>query len=317
MKTPLGLALLVLVASAATTFAQLPDPRPDLVIAGIVTSEQRVGVGETFFYAVTARNAGRTPCNFVNLTLKLPGEVDLNSASSAAPLACSTAVIRVVGEPFDVACKGGPGFFLWPGNTVTAGFFVRGLRAAGNVTATAVVDPDNVCFESNESNNRATSAAVTIIQRPSLKMTLNKPFTPPTGSGRGPRSQIFPVTITNTGAGPAVDIALVINQPFIVAGATYNGPEIDIAYKGERFAEGHVPTNLIPPSCGTTSAGSVLTRTCILHIGLQPGELLQVHYRATPCGGTTPVAVPDIRVSTADDLTQADHVVNLHRACAF
>ena len=50
---------------------------------------------------------------------------------------------------------------------------------------------------------------------------------------------------------------------------------------------------------------------------VQPGELLQVLYRATPCGGTTPVAVPDIRVSTADDPTQTDHVVNLHRACAF
>ena len=185
MKTPLGLALLVLVASAATAFAQLPDPRPPLLpdprpdlAIGIITSQQRVGVGETFNYSVTARNAGRTPCNWINLTLKLPGELDLVSSSSSGPLACSTAIIRVVGEPFDVACKGGPGFFLWPGNTVTANFFVKGLRPAGNVTAMAVADPDNVCFEANESNNKATSAGVTIIQRPSLKMTLNKPFAP-------------------------------------------------------------------------------------------------------------------------------------------
>jgi hypothetical protein len=85
MKAPLGIALMVLVASAPTTFAQLPDPRPDLVIAGIVTSKQRVGVDETFYHAVTDRNAGRTPCNFVNLTLKLPGEVDLDGASSESP----------------------------------------------------------------------------------------------------------------------------------------------------------------------------------------------------------------------------------------
>jgi hypothetical protein len=85
MKAPLGIALMVLVASAPTTFAQLPDPRPDLVIAGIVTSKQRVGVDETFYHAVTDRNAGRTPCNFVNLTLKLPGEVDLDGASSKSP----------------------------------------------------------------------------------------------------------------------------------------------------------------------------------------------------------------------------------------
>ena len=111
MKTPLGLALLVLVASAATTFAQLPDPRPDLVIAGIVTSDQRVGVGETFYYAVTARNAGRTPWNFINLTLKLPGEVDLNShrpnLHHGALPAKENGCVRIL-APSDtkVACKG-------------------------------------------------------------------------------------------------------------------------------------------------------------------------------------------------------------------
>lgn len=320
MKNPLVIALAALVASAATALAQLPDPRPDLAIAGIVTSETRVGVGEAFFYAVTARNGGNTPCNWVNLTLKLPGELDLVSASSTAPMVCAPdAGIRIVGQPFDVPCRGGPGYFLWPGGTFTAGFFVRALRTGSNVTARAVADPGNVCFESNEGNNTATSTATTIILRPSLKMWLNKPFTPTPAVGRAPGSQIVPVTITNIGAGPAIDIALIVNQGFIVAGVVYNGPEIDIAYKGERYAEGHLPPGLIPPHCGTVSANNVLTRTCILRIGLQPGELLQVHYRTTPCPrpGATTVEVPDIRFSTADDVTQVDHVVNLRQACTL
>jgi uncharacterized repeat protein (TIGR01451 family) len=104
----------------------------------------RVGIGETFFYAVTARNAGSTPCNWVNLTLKLPDEVDLVSAASSVPLTCAQdAVIRIVGLPFDVACRGGPGFFLMPGGTVTATFTVRALRPTSSVTATAVADPGN------------------------------------------------------------------------------------------------------------------------------------------------------------------------------
>ena len=41
-------AVLALAASAATASAQLPDPRPDLAIAGIVNSGVRVGIGETF-----------------------------------------------------------------------------------------------------------------------------------------------------------------------------------------------------------------------------------------------------------------------------
>ena len=254
MKKPFAMALAALVVTSlvmtgATASAQPFDPRPDLAIAGIVTSEQRVGVGETFFYAVTARNGGRTPCNWVNLTLKVPGELDFVSASSTAPLVCAPdAVVRIVGEPFDVACRGGPGYFLWPGGTFTAGFFVRALRTGSNVTSRAVADPGNVCFESNEGNNAATSPPTTIIQRPSLKMTLNKPFAPVPGSGRVPGRQIFPVTITNVGAGPAANLALVVNQGFIVPGASYSGPEIDIAYKGERYAEGHVPPNPIPPA---------------------------------------------------------------------
>jgi hypothetical protein len=31
-------------------------------------------VSETFTYTVTARDNGSTPCNWVNLTLQLPGE---------------------------------------------------------------------------------------------------------------------------------------------------------------------------------------------------------------------------------------------------
>lgn len=308
------LAMLVMVAEASAQ----PLVGPDLAITGITASGTRIGVGETFTYTVTARNAGNTPCNWVNLTLQVPGEVDFVSATSSAPLTCRPDLpVHIIGLPFDVACRGGPGFFLWPGNTLAATFVVRARRTGNYVSATAIADPGNACFESNEANNKATSSATAIIQRPILRMTLNKPFPPLPGVGRSPGSQIFPVTITNIGAGPAFNVALVVSERFIVAGP-YNGPVIDIAYKGERAAEGQTPPGLIAPDCVTVSNNSnnVRTNTCVLPLVLQPGEMLQVHYRFLPtCGLVTPVRPPDILVGTPDDITQADHMVNLIDAC--
>jgi uncharacterized repeat protein (TIGR01451 family) len=316
MTRPLT-ALLAMLVMVATASAQ-PLVGPDLAITGITASGTRIGVGETFTYTVTARNAGNAPCNWVNLSVQLPGEVDLVDTSSAAPLTCRLEpAIRIVGLPFDVACRGGAGFLLWPGNTLTANFLVRARRTGTYVSATAIADPGNACFESNEANNKATSAATAIIQRPILRMTLNKPFAPVPGGGRSPGSQIYPVTITNVGAGPAFNVALVVSERFIVAGP-YNGPAIDIAYKGPRAAEGQVPPGLIAPECATVSNNSnnVRTNTCILPLVLQPGEMLQVHYRFLPtCGLATPVRPPDILVGTPDDITQADHMVNLIDAC--
>jgi hypothetical protein len=233
----------------------------------------------------------------------------------------SDAPIRIVGLPFEVACRGGPGFFLIPGSTVTATFVVRALRAASSVTATAVADPGGVCFESNEANNTATSTA--LILRPRLLVTQNKPFAPfiPTPPSRVPGNQVFPVTITNLGPGLAINVALVVSSGYIVAGDIYRGPEIDVAYKGARAAEGQAPSNPIPPDCVTVSRTNpnIITRTCLMRLVLQPGEMLQVHYKWLPCPnpGMTPVAPPAIRIGTADEVAGSDHVVNLYQACSL
>ena len=161
MGKRLWIALLVTIAAATASLAQpRPPVGPDLAIPGISASQPKVGVGETFFYTFTARNGGVAPCNWLNLTLQLPGEVDLVSASSSAPLTCGTEFpIRIVGQPFDVICRGGPGYFLFPGDTVTTTVFVRALRSGNNVKATAVADPGNVCFETNEANKASTPSS--------------------------------------------------------------------------------------------------------------------------------------------------------------
>jgi uncharacterized repeat protein (TIGR01451 family) len=260
----------------------------------------RGSVGETFAYTATVRNGGGMPCNWVSLTVALPGEVDFVSASSAAPLTRRVEpAVRIVGLPFDVACRGGPGFLLWPGGTVSAAVTVRALRTGTNVRATAVADPGNACFESREGNNAASSAATVIILRPRLRVALNRPFPPSTGR---PVRQIFPVPITNVGAGPAIGIAVSVAQ-----GSPGGGPEIAVAYKGDLLGGHGVPTNPIPSDCPA--------RICVLAVTLQPGERLQVHFRSTPLCGSVPIAVPDIRVGTSDEPPQDAHVARLREAC--
>jgi hypothetical protein len=125
------------------------------------------------------------------------------------------------------------------------------------------------------------------------------------------------VTITNVGAGPAFNVALAMSQSFVTPGH-FQGPAIDIAYKGQLAAAGQVPPGLISPDCSTVTNNNthLRTNTCFLPLVLQPGEMLQVHYRETPlCGLTVPIASPDIHGGTPDDVVQADHVVNLNAAC--
>lgn len=313
-------ALLVGIATLLAALPALaqPDPRPDLAITSVTTSASRVGVGESFTYTVTTRNNGRAPCNFLNISMALPGAVNLTGTSSSGPLTCEGPVIRIVGDPMVETCRGGPGFFLWPGQSITTTYTVQALRVASGVVATATVDPGNVCFEAREGNNRGSSPPSTFIKRPRLVVSLNPPYARQNG-GRTSH-QDFPVTITNRGEGPAVNIAFAISVSFIVAGAPYNGPQLVTAYKGALLPAGQTPAQRIPPDCATSrnNATHQITQICVLAVTLQPAETLQAVFRTLPCPtGTVPLAVPVIHLTTADDPTPDNQIANLYRACSL
>lgn len=320
MKALVAVATLLaaLPALVPPALAQPADPRPDLAITGVAASASRVGIGESFTYTVTTRNNGRAPCNWLNISMALPGEVNLTGTVSSAPLTCAGSTpIRIIGEPMVQICRGGPGFFLWPGQSVTTTYTVQALRVAANVTATATVDPGNVCFEAREGNNRGTSPPSTFIKRPRLVVSLNPPYAR-VNEGRTSH-QDFPVTITNRGEGPALNIAFAISVPFIVAGAPYNGPQLVTAYKGALLPAGQVPAQRIPPDCATSrnNATHQITQICVLVVTLQPAETLQVVFRTLPCPTTVAIAVPVIHLTTADDPTPDNQIANLYRACSL
>jgi uncharacterized repeat protein (TIGR01451 family) len=323
MKALLAIATLlaVLPALVPPALAQPADPRPDLAITGVTTSASRVGVGESFTYTVTARNNGRAPCNFLNISMALPGPVNLTGTSSSGPLTCAGSTpIRIIGEPMVQICRGGPGFFLWPGQSVTTTYTVQALRVASGVTATATVDPGNVCFEAREGNNAATSPPSTFIKRPHLVVSLNRPYPASIVPGRPGSYQDFPVTLTNTGEGRALNVVFAIVVPSVVPDMPYNGPRLITAYKGALLPAGQVPAQPIPPDCAATRNNSTarITQICVLAVVLQPAEALQVILRYHPCPtGTASVGVPVIHLGTEDDLTPDNQVANLYRACSL
>lgn len=136
----------------------------------------------------------------------------------------------------------------------------------------------------------ALSATVALanLPQPILSLALNKPV-----------GQIVPVTITNVGSGYASTVVLTAPSP---------GPEIDVVYKNGQP---------IAADCSTVMSGSTLTRVCILRAALQPGEMLQVHYRSAPlCTGEAPTGRTEIRAATPDELPPGNHMVDLRQACA-
>src|SRR4029453_4959312 len=156
------LAILVMVATASAQ----PLMGPDLAVTGITSTGTRVGIGETFTYTVTARNRGTAPCNWVNLTLQVPREVDFVTPpprprwrARRFPSLASSAC------PSTWPAEAGRGFSCGPGDTLTATFLVRARSTANDIRATAIADPGNVCFESNEANNKATTTSGTAIIR--------------------------------------------------------------------------------------------------------------------------------------------------------
>lgn len=318
MKAFLAVVSLLTTLPLLPARAQPADPRPDLAITGVATSAARVVVGESFTYTVTARNNGRAPCNWVNISMALPGTVNLTGTSSSAPLSCEP-LVQIVGQPLVEICRGGPGYFLWPGGSVTMTYTVRALSVASGVTATATVDPGNVCRESRESNNTGTSPPSTFFKRPRLKMSLNRPG-PATGGGeRGTATQVFPVTITNIGDGPAIDVALAVSfNRGPVAGPIPTYPELLTVYKGALVPEAQTqPTPIRPDRCNPFENPNTFGRVCSFRVTLQPMETLQARYRFVACPtGIFPGLTSDIGASTADDIAQDnDHKVSLHNAC--
>ena len=282
MKTTHTIAFLLALCLAAPFPSTAQNPSPDLVIASVTASATRVGVGETFEYVVRAKNIGGLPCNQVKLSLAFPDTIELVTSRADSPLACEAAI-----------CRGGLFYLLWGGQSVSATYTMK-ARAAGVPTATATIDPDGVCSEAKESNNAGTSPPVTIMQRPQLVLAAGRPTA---RLSLNQSTQVFPLTITNVGDGPATDIVLTSSTNFGDL-----GPElIQVTNTGHPAVSRNFDCRPLgnPPL------------NCTIRVTLQPQQAVRAHIRFAACVHDVN---PEIRVSTADDVS-GNHRVFLNSAC--
>jgi hypothetical protein len=280
-----------------------PDPRPDLVITQVDVSTSRVVVGETFKYSVTAKNIGLLACNRFKMWLLFPSQTELARVDHDSNLDCDREV-----------CTAPPWFLLLPQQSVSATYTVRAVTPGQQLTATAQVDPGNTCSEASESNNSGTSAPVEIFRRPRLVMSLNRPLPAAPGrpGDRGPRTQIFPVTIKNEGEGPARSVVLAIADADF-----HSAPTVVSAYIGELLVSTHAPPTPVEVHCQMSSDGGRVTALCPFNEPLLPQKSLQLKVRFLSCSRLGIAFASRLSVAAPDDVTHSNHWVSLHWACGL
>lgn len=288
----------------------------DLVISEITNTGQRVAVGELFEYQVTVKNIGGWFCvNGFRLVIRMPPEVELVDNSEEerrfrpnSPFTCK-----------DGTCRADPGYYFWPGRQLSTTVLARAKGPSQlGVAMRARVEADG-CAEDNRANNHGTSPRSVIFQRPQLKAE----FVGAQGLAEVPRrndqSGVHTVTVTNIGAGPAVDVAMVDSHLTRSVNGLFNVPQFLSAYRGTRVSEQSLATRLrLSSTCNTFVDGAFTRQLCLLRVTLSPQEQIQVRYRwgdVCPPGNPRPRFEATIRAETADDPTQEQHTVSMFNSC--
>src|SRR5205823_13218131 len=111
-------------------------------------------------YTLTVNNIGTANTSGVKVVDTLPAGVTLGATpfSTTSLFTCSSA-----GAPLTVTCTGGA---VNAGQNGTITINAVSPAAAGSITNTAAVDPDNTIAESNELNNTSASVNTTVGRPP-------------------------------------------------------------------------------------------------------------------------------------------------------
>lgn len=128
------------------------SPQPDLSINK--TGPTSVAAGAPITYTLTVNNLGTANATGIKVVDTLPPDVAFVSTSTTSLFSCSASATN----PVTVACTGGAVNAGQNGTITINATAPNPAPISGQITNTAVVDPDNAIAESNELNN--TSAAV-------------------------------------------------------------------------------------------------------------------------------------------------------------
>lgn len=161
------------------------SPLPDLTLNK--TGPTSVATSTNMTYTLTVNNVGTANASDIRLIDTLPDGVAFVSAETTSLFTCSPE--DPLTPPITVTCTGGA---VNQGQNATIKINATSPATTGQITNTAMVDPDDTIEESNELNNASAAVNTNVTQNPppapllTIIKTDNKPDVYPWSSGAGP-----------------------------------------------------------------------------------------------------------------------------------
>ena len=128
------------------------SPHPDLTLNK--TGPTSIGPSAAMTYTLTVNNVGTAAATGIVVVDTLPAGVAFVSTETTSLFTCETA-----GDPVTVTCSGGQ---VNQGQNATIKINTTSPAATGQITNTAIVDPDDEIEESNELNNASATVNTTV-----------------------------------------------------------------------------------------------------------------------------------------------------------
>ena len=188
------------------------------------TGPTSVVASQAMTYTLTVNNTGNANATGIRVIDTVPAGLTAITASGTSLFECG-----VAGQT--VTCDGGA---VNQGSNATITINATAPAALGQITNTAVVDPDNTIEESNELNNTSAlvNTQVTDLPDPSL-LGINITDDPLVISGAGPNDPVIPgamltykILATNNAPTRADDVVIVLGTQGLEASSVIVGQEV-------------------------------------------------------------------------------------------
>jgi uncharacterized repeat protein (TIGR01451 family) len=249
-------------------------PQPDLTISlSASPNPVTAGTGNILTYTLTASNNGTANATGVNIDFTLPAGITLlnTTQNNGFNRTGNSGTISFTGGNIDT------------GSSVVLTANVEVYNAGTLTSGNAIIDPNNIINESNETNNIATGISTTVnVGQPDLQVGISTPSPLTVGTPFN-----YTLDIQNNGGDRADNIELNFTLP---PNVTYNSVNI--------FG-------------GNFSSPTINNSTLIFTGGsINPGSFTQINVNVTPTqagvlGATTLVADPNNIITESNELNNS------------
>jgi uncharacterized repeat protein (TIGR01451 family) len=202
-------------ASVSVQVQPAASPKPDLTLNK--TGPTTVAINTPMTYTLTVNNLGNANTANVKVVDTLPSGVTLQATTpfeTTSLFGCSS---NAPANPITIVCLGGT---VNAGQNATIKINAKSPGVTGQITNTAIVDPDNTISESNELNNSSAAVNTSVTSTPpappalTIVKTDNNPTSYAWSAGAGPdpvnpgQLLTYKIQVKNTSTTRADDVTI-------------------------------------------------------------------------------------------------------------